>query len=504
VSGAKRVSAVVTIAFLFASAVGGAAGAATNEELVGEAVAQAFTLRASADQGGASPLHFYFGSYADAYLTTPPPEADGQASWYNFGIAETALFKPPEECTPEKNAERVQEGLGFVSDWLIGQIISGQALDTLLQGNIPAPPAPTLPCGGGRFPGFAQSRYPATSSIGPSAEDDLLASGACRGEAACVEAMKAATAGVVEGGSFRATATDAPSQSSDALVVGLKVPELLQIGVARSTASTMLEKDGRVVSKASWTLDDVCLLPGPEGCALAIEQMRKTATVIRSVDGKAVERAAETVIVGVHGSGAAEDVTAGDLGPGMPAVDLGDFDGCVGCVIQLQAVAATAGCGDPGSELVADAGGLRFFARGDGELTLPIPIIGNAAGGGLMLGGACASGRVSSVELGGTGSGDGGDGASPGTTIVMPPVGGPPGGGPVMVGPLLSPPRVVQRQVVRYVLRTAPAWRTAPYWGSALGGLLLLVALGIVFRRTTVVAPVARRVDRFARQFVRG
>ena len=139
-------------------------------------------MRASADQGGASPLHFYFGSYADAYLTTPPPEADGQASWYNFGIAETALFKPPEECTPEKNAERVREGLEFVSDWLVGQLTSGEAFDTLLGGNIPAPPAPTLPCGGGRFPGFAQSRYPATSSIGPSAEDDLLASGACRGQ----------------------------------------------------------------------------------------------------------------------------------------------------------------------------------------------------------------------------------------------------------------------------------------------------------------------------------
>jgi hypothetical protein len=504
VSGAKRIGAAITIAFLFVSAIGGAASAEINEELVGEAVAQAFTLRASADQGGASPLHFYFGSYADAYLTTPPPEADGQASWYNFGIAETALFKPPEECTPEKNAERVQEGLAFVSDWLVGQVTSGDALDTLLEGNIPAPPAPTLPCGGGRFPGFAQSRYPATSSIGPSAEDDLFASGACRGQAACLEAVKAATGGIVEGGSFRASATDAPSQSSDAIVVGLKVADILHIRTARSTASTILEKDGRIVSTATWSLGDVCFLPGSEGCALAIEQVRKTATVIRSLDGKIVKRDAQTVIVGVYGAGAAEEVTAGDLGPGLPAVDLGNFDGCVGCVIQLQAVAATAGCGDPASELVADAGGLRLFARGNGELTLPIPIAGNAAGGGLMLGGACASGRVSSVDLSGPGSEDGGDGGSPGTSIVVPPVAGPTVGGSMIVGPLLSPPRVVQRQVVRYVLRQAPAWRTAPYWGSALGALILLIALGIVFRRTTVVAPVARRVDRFARQFVRG
>ncbi len=503
-SGAKRVSAALAIAFLFVSAVGGGASAAANEELVGEAVAQAFTLRASADQGGASPLHFYFGSYADAYLTTPPPEADGQASWYNFGIAETALFKPPEECTPEKNAERVREGLEFVSDWLVGQVASGEALDTLLQGNIPAPPAPTLPCGGGRFPGFAQSRYPSTSSIGPSAEDDLLASGACQGQAACLDAVETATGGIVEGGSFRASATDAPSQSSDAIVVGLKVADLVHIGAAQSTASTLLSKDGRIVSKATWSLGDVCFLPGPGGCALAIEQVRKTATVIRSVDGKVTERDAQTVIVGVHGSGTAEDVTAGDLGPGLPAVDLGNLDGCVGCVIQLQAVAATAGCGDPASDLVADAGGLRLFARGNGELTLPIPIAGNAAGGGLMLGGACASGRVSSVALGGTGSEDGGESGPPGTSIVVPPIAGPPAGGPVIVGPLLSPPRVVQRQVVRYVLRQAPAWRTAPYWGGALGVLILLVALGIVFRRTTVVAPVARRVDRFARQFVRG
>lgn len=503
-SGQKRVLAALAIAFLLVSAVGGTASAAANEDLVGEAVAQAFTLRASADQGGASPLHFYFGSYADAYLTTPPPEADGQASWYNFGIAETALFKPPEECTPEKNAERVQEGLQFVSDWLVRQLTKGEALDTLLGGNIPAPPAPTLPCGGGRFPGFAQSRYPATSSIGPSAEDDLLASGACQGQAACLDAVKTATGGIIEGGSFRASATDAPSQSSDAIVVGLHVADLVHIAAAQSTASTILSKDGRIVSEATWSLGGVCFLPGPEGCALTIEQVRKTATVVRSPDGKVSKRDAETVIVGVHGSGAAQDVTASDLGPGLPAVDLGNFDGCAGCVIQLEAVAATAGCGDPASELVADAGGLRLFARGNGELTLPVPIAGNAAGGGLMLGGACASGRVSAVDLGGQGSGTGGDGDSPGSTVVVPPIAGPPLGGSIIVGPLLSPPRVVQRQIVRYALRTAPAWRTARYWGSALGALILIVALGIVFRRTPLVAPVARRVDRFARQFVRG
>ena len=492
-------AAALAVSMLLAAA----APAHAQKELVGEAVAQAFTLRASADQGGASPLHFYFGSYADAFLSTPPAEADGQASWYNLGISETAIFKPPEECTPEKNAERVREGLEFVAGWLTNQITSGELVDTLTGGNIPAPPAPTLPCGGGRFPGFAQSRYPATSSIGPSAEDDLLASGACRGNAACIEAVRAATAGMIDGGSFTASATEAPSQSSDAMVLGLNVPEVLRIGVARSKASTVLGENGRVTSTAEWSIAGLCLAPGADGCALEIEQIRKTAVVVRTADGKAVERSAETVITGVRGGGQNQDVTAADLGPGSPGIDLTDIQGCNGCVLRLQPVAATQGCGDPASELVADAGGLLLFARGDGQLTLPIPIAGNAAGGGLMLGGACASGRVSSVELGGTGGGDLG-GLPGGGSVVGPPIGGGPGGVPTIVGPHLSPPRVVQRSVVRFELRSAPAWRTAPYWASVLGALLLLTVLGYAYRTTPLVAPFARRIDRFARQFVRG
>ena len=490
---------VVTVIMIVAAAAPGHA----QEELVGEAVAQAFTLRASADQGGASPLHFYFGSYADAFLSTPPAEADGQASWYNLGISETAIFKPPEECTPEKNAERVRGGLEVVSGWLVGQITSGEVIDTLAGGNIPAPPAPTLPCGGGRFPGFAQSRYPGTSSIGPSAEDDLLASGACRGDAACTEAVRTATAGVVDGGSFKATATDAPSQSSDATVVGLNVPDVLRIGLARSKAATILGENGRVTSTAAWSISGLCLGPSADGCALEIEQIRKTATIVRTADGKVVERSAETVIAGVRGGGQDQDLTAADLGPNSPGIDLRDVEGCEGCVFRLQPVTATEGCGDPASEHVADAGGLMLFARGDGQLALPIPIVGNAAGGGLMLGGACASGRVSSVALGG-----GGDlGQLPvggGGSVGVPPITGGPGGVPSIVGPQLSPPRVVQRSIVRYEFRTAPAWRTAPYWASILGALLLITVLGYVYRTTPLVAPVARKIDRFARQFVRG
>ncbi|MGH2795307.1 MAG: hypothetical protein ACRDKG_13505 [Actinomycetota bacterium] len=492
-------AAVLAIAMVAAAAL----PAHAEKELVGEATAQAFTLRASADQGGASPLHFYFGSYADAFLSTPPSEADGQASWYNLGISETALFKPPEECTPEKNAERVREGLQFVAGWLLDQITSGELVDTLTSGNIPAPPAPTLPCGGGRFPGFAQSRYPATSSIGPSAQDDLLASGACRGNTTCIEAVRAATAGIVDGGSFMATATDAPSQSSDAIVVGLNVPNVLRIGLARSKASTVLGEDGRVTSIAAWSVSGLCLAPSTDGCALEIEQIRKTATIVRTADGTIVDRSAETVITGVRGAGQNQDVTAADLGPDAPGIDLSDIQGCAGCVIRLQPVTATQGCGDPASDLVADAGGLLLFARGDGQLTLPIPIAGNAAGGGIMLGGACASGRVSSVELGGSGGGDLG-GLPGGGSVVTPPITGGPGGAPTVVGPLLSPPRVVQRPVVRYELRSAPAWRTAPYWASVLGALLLLTIFGYVYRASPLVAPIAAKVDRFARQFLRG
>lgn len=499
-----RACSCVVITMLAMASLSPTARGSTQKELVGDATAQAFTLRASADQGGASLLHFYFGSYADAYLSTPPSEADGQASWYNFGIAETALFKPPEECTPEKNGERVQEGLQFFSGWLVEQLTSGDALGSLLEGRVPEPPFPALPCGGGRPPGFAQSRYPATESIGPAASDDLLVSGACGDQAACADALRAATGGAIQGGRFDAAATKAPSQSSDALVAGLQIGDLLRIGTARSTASTFLNETGRVTSVATWSVTDLCLLPGDEGCALEIDEMLKTARVERSADGKTSEKDARTVITGVHGSGQAQEITAAQLGDGLPAIDLGDFQGCDGCTVQLEILSSTGGCGDPASDFVADSGGVRLLARGNGELTLPVPIAGNAAGGGLMLGGACASGRVSSVELEGPPAVGGGGGFDPqGPTIVPPPL-PVPGVPPGFIGPVLSAPVVVSRDSVRYVLRSAPAWRTAPYWGSALAALLLLTALGYVFRRSSLVAPIARRMDRFARQFVRG
>jgi hypothetical protein len=99
-------------------------------------------------------------------------------------------------------------------------------------------------------------------------------------------------------------------------------------------------------------------------------------------------------------------------------------------------------------------------------------------------------------------NGGGSLGATPGRTSVIPGVGT--GLPPTIVGPQLSPPRVVRKTITRYELRGAPAWRTAPYWASTLGALLLLGALGFVFRRSRVVAPVAAAFDRFARQFIRG
>lgn len=500
---ARRIMGAGVAALMAALVLAPPAVAATSEELVGDALAQAFTLRASADQGGASLLHFYFGSYADAYLTTPPPAADGQASWYNFGIAETALFKPPEECTPEKNAKRIPEAVRFMRDWLSGQA-RGELVDTLRGRHVPAVPIPSLPCGGGRPPGFAQSRSPETDRIRSQAADDLLVSGVCRGEEACAEPLRAATGGVIQGGSFEASATDAPSQSSDAFVIGLGLGPVLHMGSARSTASTVADGDGLVTATATWTVANLCLMPTESGCGLEIDHIRQVARVVRSADGSVKERSASTVIAGVSGPTGQDEVTADQLGPGAPPIELGGFEGCNGCTVQVAFVPSTGGCGDPSSEFVADTGGIRLLARGDDRVALPVPIVGAAAGGGLMLGGVCASGRMSSVSFDVPDIPLPGVGSSPGSTIGIPPIPGGPGVPPSVIGPQLSPPRTVEHENVRFVLRSALAWRTAPYWGTVLAALVLLSGLGFVFRTSPVVAPVVRSLDRFARQFVRG
>ena len=97
----------------------------------------------------------------------------------------------------------------------------------------------------------------------------------------------------------------------------------------------------------------------------------------------------------------------------------------------------------------------------------------------------------------------GGSVSVPGTTIKVPAIGRP-GGTPLVTPPVYSAARVVAKDSVRYVLRSAPAWRTAKYWGTVIGLLMLAVAALYVFRRSRPVAPVVTALDRFARQFIRG
>jgi hypothetical protein len=485
------------VAFVLVAAMGPfePASAATERQLVADGFAQAFTIRATADYGGAAKLPFFFGSYADANLSNPPAAADGQASWYNLGIAEAAVFTPPppdpNACTQAEQQRRLTQAGKDVSDW-----VTNVAIPTLMNRNIPVLPLPTLPCSE-RLPGFSQSRYPATRTIHESASDDLLGSGLCRaGACAASDALAPFTGGVIDGGRFDATATDKPSQRSDAEIVGIQIPGL-EIGTARSIATSTIEGE-RLITQAIWAATDVCVAPGVEGCALSIASVTQIARLERNGAGKVTKREARTIIVGVSGGGEAAEVTAADLGPGLPPIDLGGR-------LQIRGVSATAGCGNPGSQNVADTGGLEITGTG-GEgpsVSLPIPIAGSATGGGILLGGACASGRLDAVTISLPGPATFEGGGHPGHTILVPPASGPVPG--ITIGdPVLSAPRVIRKDSVRFVFRGAPAWRTAPYWASLLGALLLALVLGYVFRRSRPIAPIAAAVDRFARQFIRG
>ena len=470
--------------------------ATTERDLVAEGFAQAFSVRASADYGGAEKLPFFFGSYADATLTNPPAAADGQASWYNLGIAETAVFSPQGECTRQEQQRRLQEATTDVTGWVTGVVVPTIRDDLMnREPNVPVLPLPTLPCTE-RLPGFSQSRYPATDRISSSSSHDLLGEALCRAGACAVsDALAPLTGGILEGGRFVATATGEPSQNSDAMMAGIHVPGVLDIGVARSVATASLDGK-RLITQATWTATDICVVPGAAGCALSIDSIRQVARVERDADGKVLHREERTVIVGVSGGGQAKEVT---LGPGFPPVDLGRN-------LQIRAISSTGDCGDPASDGVADAGGLEIVGEGGGGPSLPplpLPIVGSATGGGVLLGGACASGRISAVSFELPGQIPPEEFNIPGRTIVTPP--GPlPPASQTMSKPLLSEPRVVTKDTVRYVFRTAPAWRTAKYWASVLGALLLAIALGYVFRRSRPIAPVASAIDRFARQFVRG
>lgn len=494
---AARLPVAVAVVLVVAGGLPVPALARTERELVADALGQAFTLRASVDMGGAAKIPFFLGSYADANLTSPPAGADGQASFYNLGIAETAIFTAPGECTQDEQQARIEQAMNDVTTWL-----QETAIPTILhEHEVPVAPIPTLPCSE-RFPGFAQSRYPSTGTIQESADSDLLGEALCSDPNGCAvaESLAPVTGGVLAGGRFVARATSKPSQSSDATVLGITVPGVLSIGSARSIAFAAIDGD-RLIARASWTATDVCVAPDPAGCALAIRGIRQLATVERDAAGKVLARTSRTVIAGLEGGGQATEVTAEvtaeDLQPGLPPIDLGGR-------LQIRAVPTTGGCGDPSRPNVADAGGFEIFGQGQGTgVTLPVPLLGTATGGGILIGGACASGRFAEVSFevpAGSVPGSLGD---PGRTIALPPGAGtvPPS---TIAGPQLSPPRVVRKSVVRYDLRSAPAWRTARYWGSALAALALLGVLAFVFRRSRPLAPVVAAADRFARQFIRG
>ena len=487
----RSIVAAAMGAWLFAVAV--PALAQTQHELVTDSYAQAFTLRAQVDYGGASKLPFFFGSYADATLTGPPAEADGQASWYNLGIAESAVFTPPGQCTPAEQQRRLQQASKDVSDW-----VTGVAVPTLLNDQkIPVLPLPTLPCTE-RLRGFAQSRYPETQTIHSSSSDDLMVSSLCSaGACAIAQPLGDLTNGVIDGGRFVAASSGKPSQDSDATIAGLHIPGVLDIGTARSIATASIEKD-HLITEATWTAGDVCIVPTADGCTVSIRSIRQIARIERAANGKVLSRSAQTIVAGVSGGGQSQEITTGDLGPGSTPIDLGGH-------LQLRALSTTADCGDPTSANVADTGGLEITGEGGGgpSVSLPLPIVGSATGGGLLLGGACVQGRLQSVSFDVPGPLGGGTVSVPGTTIALPTV-GEPGTGRLVPPPILSAPRVVEKDNVRYVLRSAPAWRTAPYWGTVIGLLLLACAALYVFRRSRPVAPVVAVVDRFARQFIRG
>ena len=168
----------------------------------------------------------------------------------------------------------------------------------------------------------------------------------------------------------------------------------------------------------------------------------------------------------------------------------------LGSNLQLGAVSQTHSCdtgaADP-TTLIADAGGLMIFGR----QANPGP------GAGIMIGGACVRARIEANEitipsfLPGVGL----PGVLP-SSLLIPGTKGLPCLG--CSAPRLGAPQVVSRIVTRTYLRGPIAWRTAPYWGSALGALALFAGLSYRFRRTPLFAPVATATNRFARQFIRG
>lgn len=501
----KRAAAAAGVAGVALAALVGSASATVLTQTVADGAAVAFTLRPAYDAGGADPLKLYVG-YTQANVTTPEPEADGQASWYNLGILETGLFLPPESCTPEKNLQATLDGGEDLQTWLASSLES--AVATVQQGQVPGPPTvpgPRHACTE-RFPGFAQSRYPATTTILERDADNYLdkptAAQACREDPASPTCgyykqfwptLRDATGAAVQQGSFFTQSTNRPSQRSEALLLGAGDGLAVTIGTARTTSSARLE-GGALIVESSSNLDDICFVAVAGVCTLRIDHLRQEARVVKRA-GSAAQRSAGTVLTGVHGTGLAQDLDAETLGLNALDLDLGGS-------LRLSAVSQSGSCGsgrtDP-SVVLADAGGLLLSAKNPQ----------GGQGGSIMIGGACARARIelASLDLGEpavearepTVPGESPVAESPALTVSVSP------GGVAPIGPVaLGPARTVSRTVTHYVLKDSLAWRTAPYWGTLLG-LILMVALACRFAPDKpVVAPVSGAVDRFARRFLRG
>jgi len=471
----------------------------TQKQISADGTGIAFAIRPGVDQGGAAPLNFYIG-YAEANASMPDAEADGQASWYQLGIAETAAFQPPENCTPQKNAQATLDGIGDLQNWASDYIQS--TVKIISTGGTPQ--APGVPgfrhaCTE-RFPGFAQSRFPATQTIPTQATDDYLTkpsyANICRQDPAsplCAAYKQfwptfTSTGGkIVRDGSFAATATDAPSQTSDGVLMGAGDGTVISIGLSRSTAIARVDGSTLTVESTE-SLNDICVMATPVGCTISIDSMQQFARVIKTAGEKA-KTTTSTIISGVHGLGPAVGVTAQQLQLGQVPQQLGNN-------LELGAVSQTHSCdtgaSDPG-ELIADAGGLMLWGR----QANPGP------GAGIMIGGACVRARIEAndISIPVFSPGLGSPGVPPSSLVIPGSKGIPCLGCGV---PRILAPRVVSSVVTHEYLRSPLAWRTAPYWGSVLGALALFAGLSYRFRRHRAFAPVALATTRFARQFLRG
>jgi hypothetical protein len=492
ITGACAGAAMFALGALPAQALGPGGGTTKQIQVVADGQGIAFGVRPTYDSGGANPLSLFIG-YAEANASTPEPEADGQGSWYQLNIIETAAFRPPEECTPQKNFAATQQGLVDIQRWISAYV---QSVAASLQGQ-QAPPSPTVPSVSHacteRFPGFAQSRYPATATIDEHATDDYLdkptAAQTCREDPSSTQcgvykqywpAFRSSGGRFVRDGSFSATATSKPSQDSQAVLFGAGDGTFVSVGLSRSLANARVVGT-TLIAEASQSLDHVCIMATAAGCTVEIDSMRQFARVEKPAGHKATIRKS-TSIFGVHVGGVAVDLDSGDL---PQSVDLGNS-------LQLKTVSTTHSCdsGDQEGQVYADTGGLLIFGKG-------------SQGGGIMIGGACARARIETqtLEIPNFSDGLGIPGTSP-LTINVP---GAPGAG-VIGKPVVryGPPQIVSKEVTRVVFRQALVWRTALYWVSALGALALAAMLGFFFRRNRAVAPVVGFFDHFARQFLRG